>query len=89
MRNIGWPDETPSKTPDRSLTMAQKITRDELIWLLEELERGEADREDTERLVASLELSLSDAEALDILDDDELTPTEMADRLVGYSDLDA
>ena len=69
--------------------MAAKITRDELVIMLEEFDRGEAEPGRLEKMLEALELSLSDAEALEILEDDELTSEEIADQLVGYSDLDA
>lgn len=69
--------------------MAQKITRDELTLMLEELDRGETPRRELEKMIEALELSVGDAEALDIMQDDELTSREIADQLVGYSDLDA
>ena len=69
--------------------MPRKVSRDELILMLEELDRGEAHRQEVEELVASLELTISDAEALQILEDDELTTEEVADQLVGYSERNA
>ncbi len=69
--------------------MPKQLTRDELLWLIEELDRGEAERQEVEELVASLELTISDAEALQILEDDELTTEEVADQLVGYSERNA
>ena len=69
--------------------MAKQLTRDELAWLIEELDRGDARQDEVEELVAKLELTISDAEALEILEDDELTSEEIADELVGYTDLDA
>ena len=69
--------------------MANRITRQELLLLLEELDRGEADRDQVEELVAALELTITDAEALQILEDDELTTEEVADQLVGYSERNA
>ena len=69
--------------------MSKKMTRKELMLLIEELDRGEANRQEVEDLVASLELTISDAEALEILEDDELTAEEVTDQLVGYSERNA
>ena len=69
--------------------MAGTITRDELLLMIEELDRGEATRDELRQIVEDLELAVSDAEALDIMQDEELTASEITDQLVGYSDLDA
>lgn len=69
--------------------MARKITRDDLVLMIEELDRGEAERSKLKEMVEALELVLSDADAVELLRDDELSAEEVADRLVGYSDLDA
>lgn len=59
-------------------------TRDELLFLLEELDRGARSRKNLEALVDQLNLLVSDEAALEILEDDELEHNEMADQLVGY-----
>ncbi len=69
--------------------MARTVTRDELLSMLEELDRGEWTHRELEEIVDALELAVSDAEALDIMQDDELTSSEIADQLVGYSERDA
>ncbi len=69
--------------------MPRKVSRDELILMLEELDRGESTHDQLQQMVEALELAVSDAEALDIMQDDELTNSEIADQLIGYSDLDA
>ena len=69
--------------------MAEPTTRDELILLIEELDRGEARRSALHQLVEPLELALSDTDAVDILQDEDLTVEEIADRLMGYDELDA
>lgn len=69
--------------------MPKKISRDELLLVLEELDRGEAEPAELEELIEDLELTIPDAEALDVLQNDELTAEEMADQLVGYPEEDA
>lgn len=69
--------------------MARKISRDDLLLLLDEMNRGDATRAELQELVVELELLVSDTEAVDLLQDEELTDTEIVDQLVGYSDMDA
>lgn len=69
--------------------MAQRVSRDELALMIEELDRGEAEREELEEMIAKLELSMSNGEAVDIIQDQELSAEEVADQLTGYTDLDA
>ena len=69
--------------------MARTIDRDELTIMIEELDRGEAPRHQLEEMIEAIELSMPDDEALEVLEDDELTAQEIADQLVGYSDRDA
>ncbi|RAL25219.1 hypothetical protein DL240_03135 [Lujinxingia litoralis] len=64
--------------------MKRRITREQLILLLEELDRGELSPEDVQRVVNALELTMSDAEALNLMEDDELSASELADQLLGY-----
>ena len=68
--------------------MARQITRDELALLIEELDRGEAQREELEEIVVDLELAVSDAAAIDMLEDEDMTAKEVADQLMGYSEQD-
>ncbi len=69
--------------------MARQISRDDLILMIEELDRGEVERDELRQMVESLELAVSDFDAVEILQDEELNAEEIADQLVGYSDLDA
>lgn len=69
--------------------MAKNVTREELTLMIEELDRGEAERGELEDMIEKLELNVPDAEALDVLENEELSAGEVADQLVGYSDLDA
>ena len=69
--------------------MARTLDRKELMLLIEELDRGEVEPRELEELVISLELAVSDTEAVDILQDDELTASDIADQLLGYSERNA
>jgi len=69
--------------------MARKVNRDELTLMIEEIDRGEAPRRELEKMIEAIELSVDDADALELMEDDELTAQEIADQLVGYSDRDA
>lgn len=64
--------------------MKRRLSREQLIIMLDELERGELEPGEVERLITTLELSMSDAEALTIIEDDELSAGEIADQLLGY-----
>lgn len=64
--------------------MKRKLSRQQLIIMLSELDRGELQPDDVQRVVNALELAMSDAEALTIIEDDELSAAEIADRLLGY-----
>ncbi|TXD39445.1 hypothetical protein FRC98_03350 [Lujinxingia vulgaris] len=64
--------------------MKRRLSREQLIIMLDELDRGELEPGEVQRLVNSLELSMSDAEALTIIEDDELSAGEVADQLLGY-----
>lgn len=69
--------------------MARKVTRDELEMMLEEIDRGEAPRDQLEKMIEAIELSVPDEEALELMEDPELSSAELADQLTGYTDLDA
>lgn len=64
--------------------MKRKLSREQLIIMLDELDRGELEPDDVQRVVNSLELAMSDADALTIIEDDELSAAEIADQLLGY-----
>ncbi len=64
--------------------MSRKITRNELILLLEELDHGDRSSDRIEQLVMELEFIVSDTEAIELLQNPHLTPDELADQLVGY-----
>lgn len=69
--------------------MPRKVSRDELELMLEEIDRGEASREQLHKMIEAIELSVPDEEALELMEDQELTAGEIAEQLTGYSDLDA
>ncbi|RDV39479.1 hypothetical protein DV096_02595 [Bradymonadaceae bacterium TMQ3] len=64
--------------------MKRRVSREQLILMLDELDRGELDPGEVERLINTLELSMSDADALTLIEDDELSVGEVADQLLGY-----
>jgi hypothetical protein len=68
--------------------MGRKITRDELIFLLDELNRGAMSDDAIEEMVMELEFIVSDTEAIELLRNQYLSPDEIADQLVGYSQRD-
>ncbi len=69
--------------------MARKVDREELTLMIEEIDRGETPRRELEQMIEAIELTVSNADALELMEDDELTAQEIADQLVGYSDRDA
>lgn len=68
--------------------MARHVTRDELVLIIEELDRGEVEREQLQQMVEALELELGDVEAVTLLQDEELSAEDIADQLVGYPERD-
>ncbi len=68
--------------------MPRKVTHEELALMIEELDRGEAHDEELEQLVESVELAVSDIEAVNLLRDHDLTAEEVAEELMGYSEKD-
>lgn len=69
--------------------MARTVSRDELELMLEEIDRGEVPRRRLEQIIESIELSIPEQEALELMEDPELTSAELADQLVGYRDSEA
>lgn len=69
--------------------MARKISRNELVLLLGELHKGEPLTDSQlEEMVMELEFLVSNDEAIELLQNEYLSPEEIADQLVGYSDRD-
>ena len=69
--------------------MARKISRNELILLVEELHQGDPlSDSQLEHLVMELEFLVSNDEAIELLQNQHLSAEEIADQLVGYSDRD-
>ena len=67
--------------------MPRTISRDQLLMILDELDRGELTGDDLHEIVADLELAVTDTQAVDLMLDDALTPEDIADQLLIYPDL--
>ncbi len=69
--------------------MTTSMSRDDLLILLEEWERGEFGEDELRRRIEALELVMADEQAIDLVQNEELSSAQIADQILGYPEDDA
>ncbi len=69
--------------------MSQRVSRTDLMLILEEWERGEFGEPELRRRLDALELMMSNDDAVDLIHDEELSSAQIADHILGYPEQDA